>query len=145
MQRASYRRNFTPAQPDSPATSLRDFVSGAYSPTNQGIDAINNAHNSMDPFSALMWHLDSRLTPPAGLNWGFVNDPELDRLCDAARGAFDPAVQDGILAQIHARMVDQALWIFVVHDVNPRALGPKVRGVIEAQSWFVDFSSATVG
>ncbi len=30
MQRASYRRNFTPAQPDSPATSLRDFVSGAY-------------------------------------------------------------------------------------------------------------------
>ena len=32
MQRASYRRNFTPAQPDSPATSLRDFVSGAYKP-----------------------------------------------------------------------------------------------------------------
>ena len=30
MQRASYRRNFTPAQPDNPATSLRDFVSGAY-------------------------------------------------------------------------------------------------------------------
>jgi len=30
MQRASYRQNFTPAQPDSPATSLRDFVSGAY-------------------------------------------------------------------------------------------------------------------
>ncbi len=30
MQRASYRRNFTPAQPNSPATSLRDFVSGDY-------------------------------------------------------------------------------------------------------------------
>jgi len=30
MQRASYRRNLTPAQPDSPATSLREFVSGAY-------------------------------------------------------------------------------------------------------------------
>ena len=29
-QRASRRRNFTPAQPDSPATSLRDFRSGAY-------------------------------------------------------------------------------------------------------------------
>jgi len=30
-QRASCRRVFTPAQPDSPAASLRDFVSAAYS------------------------------------------------------------------------------------------------------------------
>ncbi len=42
MQRASYRRNLTPAQPDSPATSLRDFVSGAYSRSIPGRYRLHN-------------------------------------------------------------------------------------------------------
>lgn len=127
------------------AFRARAYAGGAKGPENRGIDGVNYAHNTMDPFSALIWHVYSRLTPPAGLNWGFIDDPELDRLCDQARSAFDPATQDGILAQIHQRMVDQALWIFVVHDVNPRVLSPEVKGVVEAQSWFVDFSPVTVG
>lgn len=127
------------------AFRARRDAGGAKGLANKGLDAINHAHSTMDPFSALIWHVDSRLAPPAGLNWGFIDDPDLDRLCDAARGAFDPQVQNVILGQIHQRMVDQALWIFGVHDVNPRVLAPGVKGVVQAQSWFVDFSPVTLG
>jgi len=50
MQRASYRRNFTPAQPDNPATSLRDFVSGAYI-----INLCLHAHYGGRPLMASMF------------------------------------------------------------------------------------------
>jgi ABC-type transport system substrate-binding protein len=119
--------------------SRRD-AGGAAGPSNKGIDALNNSWNSMDPLSAILRHVDSRLTPPAGLNWGFINDPVFDTLIDQVKVEFDPVKQDALLARIHERMVDQAVWIFVVHDVNPRVLSPHVKGFIEAQSWFVDFS-----
>ena len=117
---------------------------GAMGPANRGIDAINNSWNSMDPMSAFLRHVDSGLVPPAGLNWGFLNDPEFDGLCDQVRQTFDPKAQDAVLAKINERMVDQAVWIFVVHDVNPRAVTAHVHGVVEAQSWFVDFSPVSV-
>jgi peptide/nickel transport system substrate-binding protein len=34
--------------------------------------------------------------------------------------------------------------IFVVHDLNPRALSPKVQGFVQAQSWFQDLTSVSV-
>jgi ABC-type transport system substrate-binding protein len=122
----------------------RRDAGGAKGPSNQGLDGMNNGSNSMDPFSAFVWHVDSRLTPPVGLNWGFVNDPEIDKLCDALMSEFDTQKQVGILQKLNEKMVDEAVWIFVVHDVNPRAIAPTVKGVIEAQSWFVDFSPVTV-
>jgi ABC-type transport system substrate-binding protein len=126
------------------ALRTRRDAGGAAGPANKGIDALNNSWNSMEPVSAFLRHVDSRLTPPAGLNWGFLNDPELDRLCDEARHTFDLKAQDAVLAKIDERMVDQAVWIFVVHDVNPRAVSAHTHGVVEAQSWFVDFSPVSV-
>src|SRR6266849_5074702 len=32
---------------------------------------------------------------------------------------------------------DDAPWIFVAHDLNPRALSPRVKGFVQPQSWFV--------
>ena len=119
--------------------SLRD-AGGAKGPRSQGIDAINNSWNSMDPYAAFITHADGQFVPPNGMNWGFLDDPEINRLCGEALNEFDPAKQDEVLAKINERMVDQAVWIFVVHDVNPRATTARVKGLIEAQSWFVDFS-----
>ena len=42
-------------------------------------------------------------------------------------------------------IVDEALFLFVAHDVNPRALGPKVRGFVQAQNWFQDLSPVITG
>lgn len=34
--------------------------------------------------------------------------------------------------------------IYVVHDLNPRALSPKVKGFVQAQNWFQDMASIEV-
>jgi peptide/nickel transport system substrate-binding protein len=40
--------------------------------------------------------------------------------------------------------VDDAPGIFVAHDLNPRALSPKVKGFVQPQSWFVDLTPVSV-
>ena len=36
--------------------------------------------------------------------------------------------------------MDNPPWLYVVHDLNPRAMSPKVTGFISAQSWFNDLT-----
>ena len=71
-------------------------------------------------------------------------NPDADRLLDEAEKTFDIAKQDAILARLHEIVVDDAPWIFVAHDLNPRALSPKVKGFVQPQSWFVDLTATTV-
>jgi peptide/nickel transport system substrate-binding protein len=56
------------------------------------------------------------------------------------RNAFDPAEQAKLLQKVHEKYVDDALFLMVTHDVNPRAISPKVKGFVQAQNWFQDFS-----
>ena len=42
------------------------------------------------------------------------------------------------------RMVDEAVFVWVVHDVWPNAISSKVRGYVHPKSWYVDFSPVTV-
>jgi peptide/nickel transport system substrate-binding protein len=64
----------------------------------------------------------------------------VDRLIEAAEAAFDPPTRDRLLAQVHEIIVDDAPWVFIVHDLNPRAMSPKVKGFVQPQSWFVDLT-----
>ena len=34
----------------------------------------------------------------------------------------------------------EALFLDITHDVNPRAMSPKVKGFVQAKNWFQDFS-----
>jgi len=34
--------------------------------------------------------------------------------------------------------------IFVVHDLNPRAMSSKVEGFVQAQSWFQDLTPVRI-
>jgi ABC-type transport system substrate-binding protein len=113
---------------------------GAQGPENKGITMLNNSWNSMDPYAALLRFLGPGEIPPAGTNWGNISDPEIEALVDQVRNEFDAKKQDELLARIHTRHVDQANFIWVVHDVGSRALSPKVKGHVHAKSWFVDFS-----
>jgi peptide/nickel transport system substrate-binding protein len=36
---------------------------------------------------------------------------------------------------LHAAFVDHAFWAWIVHDLNPRALSPRLRGFVLAQTW----------
>src|SRR2546428_7984401 len=42
-----------------------------------------------------------------------------DRLIDEAERTFDVGKQNEILARLHEVVVDDAPWIFIVHDQNP--------------------------
>ncbi|MBK1660043.1 ABC transporter substrate-binding protein [Paracraurococcus ruber] len=118
---------------------------GAFAPENKGLSGINNSWGFWDPDIGLIATSWSRLRPPQGFNWGAFEDPEADALASAAKLAFDREEQDRLLSKLHERIVDQAMWLWVVHDLNPRALGPKVRGFTQAQSWFQDLTPVHVG
>ena len=49
-----------------------------------------------------------------------------------------------LLTKLHELMNEEAVMIFVAHDLNPRALSPKVKGFVQAQSWFQDLTPVTV-
>jgi ABC-type transport system substrate-binding protein len=117
---------------------------GADAPENKGADGLNNSWGYADPINGLIGVASSKFRPPVGYNWGAFSDPKADALADAALRAFVPAEQDKILAQLHTYIVDQAMWIWVVHDLNPRAMSPKVKGFVQAQSWYQDLTPVTV-
>ncbi len=49
-----------------------------------------------------------------------------------------------VLQKVHEKYVDDAVFVMITHDVNPRAMSPKVKGFVQAQNWFQDFSNITM-
>ena len=50
-------------------------------------------------------------------HWGHWSTPHLDDLLQQAQETFDPAARDTILVQAHALVVDEAPWVWIVHDL----------------------------
>jgi peptide/nickel transport system substrate-binding protein len=77
---------------------------------------------------------------------------------DSARGAtgmnYTYFIQDpftGFIRHLQCNLappagtyVNDALFLMVTHDVNPRAMSAKVKGFVQAQNWFQDFSPITM-
>jgi ABC-type transport system substrate-binding protein len=125
-------------------TLFTNWRKGAKDESARGSHATNVTYAAMDPFFAMIRFLDSKMAPPVSNNWGFINEPEYDKLVAAVRTAFDPAERDKALAALHERSVDEAAFLFVAHDVGPRAMSPKIKGFVQPKSWFVDFSTMTI-
>lgn len=125
-------------------TVINIWRAGAKDASSKGATAINYSYFIQDPFTGLIRHLQCNLAPPAGTNWGYYCDAEMDALFDKVRNTFDTAEQDKVLQQIHEKYVNEALFLMVTHDVNPRAMSKKVKGFVQAQNWFQDFSPITI-
>ena len=125
-------------------TLITNWRRGAKDPSANGSNAVNVTYAAMDPFFALVRFLQSSMAPPVSNNWGYINNPEFDALVTKARQTFDPAARDAVLAALHAASVDDAAFLYVGHDVAPRAMSPKVKGFVQAKSWFVDFSPVSI-
>jgi ABC-type transport system substrate-binding protein len=125
-------------------TLFTNWRKGAKDESARGSHATNVTYAAMDPFFAMIRFLDSKMAPPVSNNWGFINDPEFDKLVANVRTAFDPAERDKALAALHERSVDEAAFLYVAHDVGPRAMSPKIKGFVQPKSWFVDFSTMTM-
>ena len=108
------------------------------------ISAINISRASQDPFNALIRHVWTGAWAPKGANWGHHGNPAMDKLIESILGEFDSAKRLALLTQLHEMMSEEAALIFVAHDLNPRALSPKVQGFVQAQSWFQDLTPVTV-
>jgi len=102
--------------------------------------AFNISYNFQEPQSAFVRFFHSTSVPPVGANRQPYLNPEVDRLIEAAESEFDLDKQNQLLAQVHEILVEDAPWIFIVHDLNPRAMSPKVKGFVQPQSWFVDLT-----
>ncbi|RUZ71181.1 ABC transporter substrate-binding protein [Mesorhizobium sp. M7A.F.Ca.US.006.01.1.1] len=81
---------------------------------------------------------------PNGLNWGGWRSPEIDALVDQIGATFEPEAVNGLMRRVHEIVVDEAPWLFVVHDLNPRAISSKVKNYHQAQSWYQDFTGIVV-
>ncbi|MDU0955032.1 MAG: ABC transporter substrate-binding protein [Bradyrhizobium sp.] len=125
-------------------TLFTNWRRGAKDPSANGANATNVTYAAMDPFFALVRFLQSSMAPPVSNNWGFINNPKFDELVKKARQTFDPTERDKALAELHAASVDDAAFLYVAHDVGPRAMSPKVKGVVQPKSWFIDFSPISV-
>jgi peptide/nickel transport system substrate-binding protein len=125
-------------------TLFTNWRRGAKDPSANGANATNVTYAAMDPFFALVRFLQSSMAPPVSNNWGYINNPKFDELVTKARQTFDPAARDAALAELHAASVDDAAFLYVAHDVGPRAMSPKVKGFVQPRSWFVDFSPVSL-
>lgn len=123
---------------------LANWRAGAKDPGTKGAHSTNSSFFSQDPFTALIRHVDGGLLPPKGTNWGYYVDKDMDAIFDAVRTEFDPRVQVTLLQKAHERYVNEALFLFVAHDVAPRMMTRKVKGFVPAQNWYADFSSITM-
>jgi peptide/nickel transport system substrate-binding protein len=108
------------------------------------IHGINISRAAMDPFYALIRHVAKSQWSPAGGNWGHYEDATVEKIVGEITSEFDEAKRLELIKSLNERMNDQAVMIWVAHDVNPRALSPKLKGFVQSQSWFQDLTPITV-
>ena len=113
---------------------------GAKDPKSRGAHATNVTYAAMDPFFAMVRFSSSKTLPPVSNNWGHYTSQEMDELIARARTTFDTKGRDAALARIHAKIVEDAAFLWVAHDVGPRALSPRIKGVVQPKRWFIDIA-----
>ena len=124
-------------------TMLLGIRSTPTAPQSHGDQGINISLSWVDP-AAMFRYYDSKSFSPHGFNWGQWSDPRVDKLLEGAQTTTDKAEQTKMLADAHSIVVDAAPWLFIVHDLNPRALSASVHGFHPAQSWFQDLTQITM-
>lgn len=117
---------------------------GAKHANARGANATNVTYAAMDPFFAMVRFVSTKTFPPVSNNWGYFGNDEFDKLIADARTSFDGTARDAALAKLHARIVEEAPFVWVAHDVGPRAMSAKVKGVVQPKSWFIDIAPMSV-
>jgi peptide/nickel transport system substrate-binding protein len=125
-------------------TLFTNWRRGAKDPTANGAHAINVSFAAMDPFFAMVRFTSTKTFPPVSNNWGYFGNAEFDKLIEDARTSFDDKARDAALARLHARIVEEAPFIWIAHDVGPRAMSPRVKNVVQPRSWFIDIATMTM-
>ena len=75
---------------------------------------------------------------PNGFNFEQWKDDAFDVALKTIETSTDPKAVHEAYRKAHERLVDNPPWLFIVHDLNPRAMSPKVNGFVSPRSWFID-------
>jgi len=125
-------------------TLFTNWRKGAKDASANGANAVNISFAAMDPFFAMVRFASTKTYPPVSNNWGYYGNAEVDKLVADARTSFDDKARDAALAKLHARIVEDAPFVWIAHDVGPRAISPKVKNVVQPKSWFIDIATMTM-
>jgi peptide/nickel transport system substrate-binding protein len=109
------------------------------SPSLNGAMALNVSSPSTDP-GAMYRYFAAANFSPTGSNFEQWKDDKFEEAFAKLSDATDEATIDKYYAIAHERLVDNPPWLFIVHDLNPRAFSKKVKGFVSPQSWFVDLT-----
>ena len=108
-----------------------------------GVQGINISLSSVDPSTMFRYYAKDSFSP-TNYNWGHWDNAEVTALLKQAQASFDVTEQTKLLAEAHGKIIDGAPWLFIVHDLNPRAMSKKVQGFVPVQSWFIDFTQISM-
>ena len=106
-------------------------------------DGINFSSGATDPLNFVKAQM-SQYNAPLGANWGWYKNPEVDALGAKVLASFDEKDWEPLVEKIHEIVIADARNLFIVSDLNPRALSPRVHGFVQAQSWFQDMTPISV-
>ena len=112
-------------------------------PSLQGAMALNVSSPSSDAAVMARYFAGDRF-PPVGFNFPNWKDDAFNAALKALAETTDAKVIDAQTTIAHERLVDDAPWLFVVHDLNPRGMSKKIHGFVSPQSWFVDLTRVSV-
>ncbi|MCW2540229.1 MAG: ABC-type transporter, periplasmic subunit [Frankiales bacterium] len=79
------------------------------------------------------------------VNVGGYNNAKVNALFTQAQSELDDTKRYDLYAQASALITEDAAWVFIVDDRNPRVLASNVKGFIQPKSWFCDLTTLTVG
>lgn len=117
------------------------FLEGA---KKSGEMAMNFSLAPIDPVQGVLKTNMTRYISPNGTNWGAYSNPDVDKWGEEALAEFDTDKRNALLTKMNEQSTKDATEIFIVHDLNPRALSPKLHGFVQAQNWFQDLTPITV-
>ena len=87
--------------------------------------------------------LGKRSFPPSGLNKGWYEDAQVERLFESARGEIDPAKRNQLYTQADQILHDNPAALFTVIYGLQSVYSPKVTGVLDRLAW-LDFSKTWI-
>ena len=108
-------------------------------PQLRGANALNVSSPSSD-VGVMARYFSSANFSPNGFNFEQWKDEVFDQALATLADASDEATMETAYKTAHERLVDNPPWLFIVHDLNPRAMSKKIQGFVSAQSWFLDLT-----
>jgi peptide/nickel transport system substrate-binding protein len=112
-------------------------------PNLKGALALNISSPSSDPGIMARYFAAANFSPN-GFNFEQWKDDEFEDALKTVADSADPKVISAAYRKAHERLVDNPPWLYIVHDLNPRAMSPKVKGFVSPQSWFLDLTTVSV-